>query len=66
MYGRDELSLDIVISNLRSKNLEIKTTKRSNVNDVLYVRGRFDKKEKTNRGKFREKSNDKTKKLVRC
>lgn len=44
IYLRDEWSLDMIISNLRSNDLEFKTNKRSTINYGLYVRGRSDRK----------------------
>lgn len=65
MYGRDELSLDMVILNLRLKYLDIKTIERSTIYDCLYVRDRSERKEKGSIGKAKVKSQSWTKKVVR-
>lgn len=50
------MTIDLVVGNLRSKDFELKD--KSNVIDELYVRGRFDKREKSSMGRSdkREKS----------
>lgn len=63
MYGRYEFSIAMIISHLRSKDLEIKATKISTVNDVFYVKGRYGRKEKVSWNSSRGKSMCRTRKL---
>lgn len=65
MYGRYELSLDMVISNLGSKDFKIKTIERSILNDGFYVRNRLDRKEKGSRHKSTCRLNSRERKLVK-
>lgn len=46
MYKRDNLTFDLVFSNLISKDLEIKVSDKNSVNNGLFVRGKRNKREK--------------------
>lgn len=46
MYGKYTLIFDLVVSNLKSKDLKIKISDKNNTSDILSVRGRTNKREK--------------------
>lgn len=58
-YGRTSLTVDEVLEALKTRDLEIKTEKKSNGNgESLNVRGRMDKKDTIYKGKGRSKSHN--------
>lgn len=66
-YGRDILSLDVVITTLSSKELEMKLGNKTMFSgaDVLYIRGRNEKREFKN-SKSQSRSASRNKKVYKC
>lgn len=46
MYGKYTLIFELVVSNLKSKDLKIKISYKNNASDILSIRGRTNKREK--------------------
>lgn len=62
MYGQENPTLDLVVSSLRTKDLEIKVFNKGYSSDSLIVRGKTKKKDKGYRIKSKNKSKSKNKK----
>lgn len=60
------LTLDLVVYSLRAKDLEIKVFDKGNSSDSLIVKGRTEKRDRSYRGKSKNRSKSRNKKNVRC
>lgn len=56
MYGDDTLTLDLVVSGLRSKYLKIQVCEKDDMSDSVLVRATSEKRNKGYRGKSKGKS----------
>lgn len=64
-YGRDSLTLDVVLSALRSRELEMKKLKGKKAK-VLTVRGQQEKRSPRSQSKSKSKTNSKGKRCFYC
>lgn len=66
MDGRNTLTVDLIVYNLKAKDLGIKIYDKSSLSDGLFVRGRSEKRNKRHTGKSKNRSTSKSKKNGGC